>query len=78
MIITDMPKGTFSDNDRFGQLLVQIEELTELYKKKMMSPFTPKVGDNFDKKYCEGVEKIGNETQERYRYYMSKEKYNYR
>lgn len=48
----------------------------ELYKKKMMSPFTPKVGDNFDKKYCEGVEKIGNETQERYRYYMSKEKYN--
>ena len=35
MIITDMPKGTFSDNDRFGQLLVQIEELTELYKKKI-------------------------------------------
>lgn len=37
MIITDMPKGTFSDNDRFGQLLVQIEELTELYKKKMQN-----------------------------------------
>ena len=47
----------------------------ELYNKKMSSPFTPKMGDNFDKRYCEGVEKIGSETQERYRYYMSKEKY---
>ena len=46
-----------------------------LYKKQMSSPFQPKIGDNFDKRYCEGVEKIGNETQERYRNYMSKEKY---
>ena len=48
----------------------------DLYNKRISSPFVPKMGDNFDKKYCEGVEKIGNETQERYQYYMSKEKYN--
>ena len=46
-----------------------------LLKKKMRSPFQPKMGDNFDKKYCEGVEKVGNETLERYRCYMSKDKY---
>lgn len=46
-----------------------------LLRKKIKSPFQPRLGDNFDKKYCEGVEKIGTETQERYSYYMSKTKY---
>ena len=45
----------------------------ELEKKNMKSYFIPKIGDNFDKKYCEGIEKIDTETKERYLYYMSKE-----
>ena len=44
-------------------------------KKNMKSFFIPKIGDNFDKKYCEGIEKIDTETKERYLYYMSKEKF---
>ena len=47
----------------------------ELKKKNMKSFFIPKIGDNFDKKYCEGIEKIDTETKERYLYYMSKEKF---
>ena len=47
----------------------------DLVKKKIRSSFVPKLGDNFDKKYCEGIEKIGTQTEERYQYYMSKEKF---
>ena len=47
----------------------------DLIKKKIKASFLPKLGDNFDKKYCEGIEKIGTQTEERYQYYMSKEKY---
>jgi len=39
---------------------------TTLYKKKMKAPFLPKVGDNFDKKYCDAPDKMGEETKERY------------
>ena len=46
-----------------------------LINKKMNSYFVPKKGDNFDKKYCEGIENIGTETEERYEYYKSKDKY---
>ena len=43
-----------------------------LYNKKMTAPFIPRTGDNFDKKYCEGIDKIGNDTYERYQaYYKS-------
>ena len=41
----------------------------------MKSFFIPKIGDNFDKKYCEVIEKIDTETKERYLYYQSKEKF---
>ena len=46
-----------------------------LEKKKIKSSFIPKNGDNFDRKYCEGVDKIGNTTKERYLYYMRKEQF---
>ena len=46
-----------------------------LEMKKMKSFFVPRIGDNFDKKYCEGIEKIDSQTKERYQYYMSKEKF---
>ena len=47
----------------------------ELLNKKMKSPFVPKDGDNFDKRYCEGIEPIDTQTKERYQYYKSKSKF---
>ena len=47
----------------------------ELLNKKMKSPFVPKDGDNFDKRYCESVEQIDTQTKERYQYYKSKSKF---
>ncbi len=41
----------------------------------MKSFFILKIGDNFDNKYCEGIEKIDTESKERYLYYQSKEKF---
>ena len=42
----------------------------ELQERKTNSPFIPKNGDNFDKRYCESGDKIGNETIERYQKYF--------
>ena len=47
----------------------------ELLNKQMKSPFVPKDGDNFDKRYCEGIEHIDTQTKERYQYYKSKSKF---
>ena len=38
----------------------------ELDNKQLPSPFIPEKKDNFDKRYCESVEHIGQETQMRY------------
>ena len=38
-----------------------------LYLGKLKAPFLPKKGDNFDFRYCNAPEKIGIETEERYR-----------
>jgi hypothetical protein len=38
----------------------------DLKEKRIEAPYLPKYTDNFDKKYCEAPDKIGNETQERY------------
>jgi len=45
----------------------------ELYTKKLDSPFVPKSNDNFDKKYCQGPDKIGNDTLERYQNFYKKD-----
>lgn len=45
----------------------------DLYEKKLEAPFAPKSLDNFDKKYCEGPDKIGNDTLERYQNYYKNE-----
>lgn len=47
----------------------------DLYNKKLISPFIPKNGDNFDKKYCEGADKIGNDTYERYQCYYKNDNF---
>lgn len=44
-------------------------------QKKMDSPFIPKLGDNFDQHYCEGEDKINEETQNRYNNYKKSESY---
>ena len=46
-----------------------------LLKKKMSVPFVPKCGDNFDRKYCNGEDDEGTETQDRYRLYKEDESY---
>jgi hypothetical protein len=47
----------------------------ELYDKKLEAPFIPKVGDNFDRKYCEAPDKIGEATRERYDNYLRQENF---
>ena len=42
----------------------------QLKNKNLIAPFIPKKTDNFDKKYCEEEEKIGEETKERYENYL--------
>ena len=48
----------------------------KIIKKELMSPFLPKNNqDNYDKKYCEEIEKIGFETNYRYEEYKANEHY---
>lgn len=42
----------------------------------MTPPYVPRNGDNFDKKYCEGIDKVGNETYERYQIYYKTDNFN--
>ncbi len=42
----------------------------DLYDKKIPSPFMPKLGDNFDAKYCNALEILGNATKEKYEQYL--------
>ena len=46
-----------------------------LYLGKLVSPYKPKNGDNFDFNYCNEPEKIGNATQERYYNISTNKKY---
>ena len=47
-----------------------------LYNKKIEAPFIPSTNkENFDKKYCEGEDKIGETTIERYELYFNSELY---
>jgi hypothetical protein len=47
----------------------------DLYNKRIEATFKPKIGDNFDKRYCEAIEKIGLETRERYESYLKDPNY---
>jgi hypothetical protein len=47
----------------------------DLYEKRIDSPFIPKVGDNFDAKYCNAIEKIGNDTREKYEQFLREDSY---
>jgi hypothetical protein len=47
----------------------------ELYEKSLESPFIPKLGDNFDKKFCESPDKIGETTKSRYEKYIQEDNF---
>ena len=47
----------------------------DLYEKRIDPAFVPKVGDNFDAKYCNAIEKIGNDTREKYEQFMREDSY---
>ena len=47
----------------------------DLYEKKLPAPYIPKIGDNFDAKYCNQVEKLGESTKEKFENYLKDEKY---
>jgi hypothetical protein len=49
----------------------------ELYNKSLTAPFIPRAGDNFDRKYCEAQDAIGNNTMERYHRYVRDESFVY-
>ena len=48
-----------------------------LFNKTLISPFIPPKGGNYDKKYCEAVEKHSQETLERYQGYRDKKNFGY-
>lgn len=45
----------------------------KLYNKTMLSPFMPKTEGNYDKKYCEAIEKLSADTIARYQSYMKRD-----
>ena len=47
----------------------------DLYEKKLAAPFVPDSGDNFDGKYCNNIDKLGENTKEKYEAYLRDEKY---
>ena len=51
-------------------------DFDKIVKKELISPFIPKLNqDNYDKKYCEEIEKIGFETNYRYEEYKANNHY---
>ncbi len=49
---------------------------SNLEKRTLKAPFVPRTGDNFDKKYCEGVDKIGVDTIDRFQKLQSAVEFN--
>ena len=47
----------------------------DLKKKTIIAPFIPEHKDNYDKKYCEGSDKIGLDTQNRYQHIYNDSQY---
>ena len=47
----------------------------KLYNKNKKAPFIPKKGGNYDKKYCEAIEKISDTTRERYQKYRNQKNF---
>ena len=48
-----------------------------LFNKTMIAPFVPKKTGNYDKKYCEFIEKISDTTLDRYQSYLNQKNFKY-
>ena len=46
-----------------------------ILEKTIQAPFIPLSGGNYDKKYCEHIHNIGDETKERYNQYMERDEF---
>lgn len=63
----DMRLGSNSGaKDLMGHPWLKYYPWTELEKKTLLAPFIPENRDNFDKRYCECIDKITEETKYRY------------
>ena len=69
--------GFENENEVFGHLWFKDVDWKGIERKKIFCPFEIDCNkENFDKKYCEGVDKIGVNTNNRYEDYKNNEKYN--
>ena len=62
-------------NDLKNHIWYKNYDWDSLYKKTLVAPFIPPKGGNYDKKYCEAVEKHSQETLERYQGYRDKKNF---
>ena len=62
-------------NDLKNHVWYKNYDWESLYAKALTAPFIPPKGGNYDKKYCEAVEKHSQETFERYQSYRDKKNF---
>ena len=62
-------------NDLKNHKWFQNYDWENLFNKTLIAPFVPPKGGNYDKKYCEAVEKHSQETLERYQGYRDKKNF---
>ena len=68
--------GKDNINEVIGHPWFDAFDWENVEKKKFKAPYIPKLGDNFDKKYCLQSNKIGTDTMERYKKIMMETNYN--
>ena len=62
-------------NDLKNHIWFKNFDWDSLFNKTLIAPFVPPKGGNYDKKYCEAVEKHSQETLERYQGYRDKKNF---
>ena len=62
-------------NDLKNHIWFKNYDWESLYLKTLVAPFIPPKGGNYDKKYCEAIEKHSQETLERYQGYRDKKNF---
>ena len=62
-------------NDLKNHIWYKNYDWESLYAKTLIAPFVPPKGGNYDKKYCEAMEKHSQETLERYQSYRDKKNF---
>jgi serine/threonine protein kinase len=68
--------GYENENEVLSHVWFKDVDWKAIERKKVACPFEIDGKENFDKKFCEGVEKVGVNTSARYEEYKNNEKYN--